>query len=338
MMSSTCELIIMAASNSHIIFCFCNFIIAILLLGGFQPSSEDNNTNLDHSMSKRKEALGTPKPKRFQKGMNLDCEIRKMDNTSQEIHTFSVSSHTSSREVLRNIKQDNKSEAYDDAARFHYYGCANIKQSHRQATIFQSENVEEASANGTIDRTICLEITKKETNVNNFEKCDEKEEDELRKRIEDFIEKVNRGWRAEKLGICYQSQGPNLSPIMSYSVCVFANMLSSTFELLNQTNYNSFVAFIFCNLIIVILLVNSSKPSSKISDNKLVPLSIASEKNNCSVLDKNNGLANAVEAMNNCNENETIDHEEEDELKRKVEEFIQKVNRCWKAEKMSAYK
>lgn len=125
---------------------------------------------------------------------------------------------------------------------------------------------------------------------------------------------------------------------MSYSVCVFANMLSSTFELLNQTNYNSFVAFIFCNLIIVILLVNSSKPSSKISDNKLVPLSIASEKNNCSVLDKNNGLANAVEAMNNCNENETIDCDEEDELTRKVEEFIQKVNRCWKAEKLSAYK
>lgn len=106
-------------------------------------------------------------------------------------------------------------------------------------------------------------------------------------------------------------------------------MLSSTFELLNQTNYNSFVAFIFCNLIIVILLVNSSKPSSKTShNNKLVPLP----------MDKNNGLEYAVEAMNNCNENETIDCDEEDELTRKVEEFIQKVNRCWKAEKLSAYK
>lgn len=126
-------------------------------------------------------------------------------------------------------------------------------------------------------------------------------------------------------------------------------MLSSTFELFNQTNsINSFVAFIFCNLIIVILLVNNS--SSKNSDNKLVPLSKTCVKNNCSILDKNNGLTHTIEATTNINlasrdnDNHNDDEmrggeeeeEEEDELTRRVEEFIQKVNRCWKEEKLNA--
>jgi len=132
-------------------------------------------------------------------------------------------------------------------------------------------------------------------------------------------------------------------------------MLSSTFELFNQTNsINSFVAFIFCNLIIVILLVNNNS-SSKISDNKIVPLSKSTfVKSNCSILDKNNGLTHTIEATTSIklvardidnnhhhhHDDERRDAEEEeeedDELTRKVEEFIQKVNRCWKEEKLNA--
>lgn len=116
-------------------------------------------------------------------------------------------------------------------------------------------------------------------------------------------------------------------------------MLSSTFELLNQANsLNSFVAFIFCNLIIVILLVNNSN-NSKNSDNKHVPLSKSYvNKSNCSILDKNDKVTNAIQATTNIKlVAETRDDEEEDdELTRKVEEFIQKVNRSWKAEKLSA--
>ncbi|XP_060200304.1 uncharacterized protein LOC132628545 [Lycium barbarum] len=344
MLSSTFELISVASSNSHFIFCFCNFLIAILLLSGFQSSSEDHTTNLDHDMSKRKEAQSTPKAKQFHKGMHVDYEIRNMGTrvTSEEMHMFSTSSDTSTVEVLRDINQDNKSGAYIDTAHFQYHESA--KQSHRQDISFKRENVGGASANSTIDRKMYLAKTRKETNGNNFEKSDEKEEDELRRRIEDFIEKMNRGWRAEKLGICYQKS----ITIMSYPVCVSETMLSSTFELLNQANSNSFVAFLFCNLIIVILLVNSSKNS----DNKFVPLSSkASVKNNCPVLDKNNGLADAIEATSinlaakdndndnvNDNDKKTSGDEEEDELTRKVELFIQKVNRSWKAEKLSAYK
>ncbi|KAL6530214.1 hypothetical protein OROHE_014567 [Orobanche hederae] len=34
------------------------------------------------------------------------------------------------------------------------------------------------------------------------EEEEEEEDDELRKRVEDFIEKINRGWRAEKIKTC----------------------------------------------------------------------------------------------------------------------------------------
>ncbi|KAJ8529062.1 hypothetical protein K7X08_035897 [Anisodus acutangulus] len=167
---------------------------AILLLSGFQSSTEYNTTNLDHDMSKGKEAQGTPKAKQLHKGTNVDYETTKMDTcvTSKEMHTFSVLNDTS---TIWDINQDNKSGAYDDVAHFQYNKSAN------QDTTFKRENVGGASANGTIDRKMYLA----KTDDNNFEKIsDEKEEDELRRRVEDFIEKINRGWRVEKLGICYQ--------------------------------------------------------------------------------------------------------------------------------------
>ncbi|KAH0724467.1 hypothetical protein KY285_000293 [Solanum tuberosum] len=253
----------MASSNSHIIFCFCNFIVAILLVSGFQSSSQDDTTNiLDHDMSKRKQAQGNSKATQFHKGMNDTSTVevlgdinqankseaysnvscvqyqesiyfkeshhqetsfkfenvdrasangtidRKMNThvTSEEMNTFSVSSNISTIEILREVNQDNKSEAYNNVARFQHHESTNRKQSLRQDTSFKCENVEGASANITIDTKMYLAKSRKETNDNNFEKSDVKEEDELRKRIEDFIEKINKGWRAEKLGICYQSQ------------------------------------------------------------------------------------------------------------------------------------
>lgn len=275
MLSSTFELIFMASSNSHIIFCLCNFIIAILLLSGFQSSSQDNTTNiLDHDMSKRK-GQGNSKAKQFHKGMNdIDYHVGKMDTcvTSQQMQTFSISSDISTIEAIRDINQDNKKVMYDNAVCVQYYESVYSKQSHHQETSFKFENVEtvsindtvgrktdtraileeievlgevnqnkkseayhdvdrfqhyesgnykqslnedmsykcenaeEANANITIDTKMNLAKAREETNNYNFEKSDEKEDNELRKRIEDFIEKVNKGWRAEKLGIYYQSQ------------------------------------------------------------------------------------------------------------------------------------
>lgn len=262
----------MVSSNSHIIFCFCNFIIVILLVSGFQSSSQDDNTTnvLGHDMSKRKQAQGSSKATQFQKYMNdLDYQVREMDTcvtsqemqiflissntstikvlrdinqdnrseaynvdvrskyhesanfkcenvedvsdremdthvTSKEMHTFSASSDISTTEVLKEVNHDNKNEAYDDAAHFQHHESANCEQSLHQDTNFKCENTEETNANITIDTKMYLAKTRKETNDYNFERSDGKEDDELRKRIEDFIEKINKGWRAEKLGTCYQ--------------------------------------------------------------------------------------------------------------------------------------
>lgn len=273
MLSFTFELIFIASSNSHIIFCLCNFIIAIILLSGFQSSSQDDNTNniLDHDISKRKQAQGNPKATQFYKGMNdLDYQVRKMDTcvTSQEMQTFSISSDTPIIEIPRDINQDKKSEAYYVDASCQYHETADFNSSHYretnsksenieidtkmdtratskemhtifistkkvlkevnqdnkseayndaarlpstqslyQDTNFKGENVEETSAHDTNDTKIYLAKTKKE----NFEENNEEKEDELRKRIEDFIEKINEGWRAEKLGIFYQSQNNCMS-------------------------------------------------------------------------------------------------------------------------------
>uniref|UniRef100_M1DH79 Uncharacterized protein n=1 Tax=Solanum tuberosum TaxID=4113 RepID=M1DH79_SOLTU len=126
--------------------------------------------------------------------------------TSQEMQTYSILKDTSIIEVLQDVNQYSRSGAYNNVACVQYYESANCKQSHHQDTSFKCENVEEASANGTIERTMHLAKMKKKASVNSFEKSDEKEEDELRKKIEDFIEKINRDWREEKLRICYQSQ------------------------------------------------------------------------------------------------------------------------------------
>lgn len=59
--------------------------------------------------------------------------------------------------------------------------------------------------NGSTDRKMHLGKMRKEINATNFEKSDDKEEDELRRRTEDFIEKMNKCWRAEKLRTFYLS-------------------------------------------------------------------------------------------------------------------------------------
>ncbi|TMW92558.1 hypothetical protein EJD97_012874 [Solanum chilense] len=249
MLSFTFEMIFMVSSNSHIIFCFCNFIIVILLVSGFQSSSQDNTINiLDHDMSKRKQAQCNLKAKQIHKGMNdLDYQVREMDTcvtSSQEMQIFSISSDTSTIKVLRDINQDNRSGAYGVDVRSQYHESANFNLSRHRETSFKCENVEDVS-----DREMDTHVTSEEMHAfsassdistievlkevnhdnkneayddaahfqhhesancekslhqdTNF-KCENKEDDELRKRIEDFIEKINKGWRAEKLGICYQ--------------------------------------------------------------------------------------------------------------------------------------
>ena len=107
MLNSTIELISLAASNSHFIFCFCNLIIVILLVGGSKPASE-----------------------------------------------FAQDSPVHHPKVAQRNKDD-------------------IEGTN---TSIEAMVVEEKENNNNVD-----------------------EDDELRRRVEEFIDKINKGWKAEKL-------------------------------------------------------------------------------------------------------------------------------------------
>ncbi|KAI3458260.1 hypothetical protein Pfo_014923 [Paulownia fortunei] len=131
-------------------------------------------------------------------------------------------------------------------------------------------------------------------------------------------------------------------------------MLDSTIELISLAASNSLAVFCFCNLIIAILLVGSSRPSSQFDEVKpnAFPTIVNDDnfkKNTVSSCEKANALIETEEENVSCvsidmvdNEEETPDVEEEDdvdddELRRRVEEFIEKINRGWRAEKLKTY-
>ncbi|GMN40902.1 hypothetical protein TIFTF001_010127 [Ficus carica] len=132
-------------------------------------------------------------------------------------------------------------------------------------------------------------------------------------------------------------------------------MLDVTLDLITQTASSSLLAFCFCNLIIVIILVGS-KPGSEFNQERShastsIPLSAVATANTSEkeVLvipkDKNreekselvavNEVSSAQNAVRDDNDNEDKEDEDDggdDELRKRVEEFIEKVNRGWKAE------
>ncbi|KAL2227158.1 uncharacterized protein LOC110011906 [Sesamum indicum] len=128
-------------------------------------------------------------------------------------------------------------------------------------------------------------------------------------------------------------------------------MLDSTIELIGMAASNSLAVFCFCNLIIAILLVGSSKPSSQFEDGKPNALPTIGndgcfKKSTVSshtdaLMEKEEEKVSSVSIDMVDNEEETSDQEQEDvdddELRKRVEDFIEKVNKGWRAEKQKTY-
>jgi hypothetical protein len=133
-------------------------------------------------------------------------------------------------------------------------------------------------------------------------------------------------------------------------------MLDYMFELITQAASNHLFIFCCCNLIIAIVLVGS-KPTSNIGHAAEIPISLViNTRTNRNpgadskqlFLEKEtlrnvNQVSCSQEAPvddgreengngSNKNEDEDDDDDDGDELRRKVEEFIEKVNKGWKAE------
>ncbi|KAI8030108.1 hypothetical protein LOK49_LG01G01356 [Camellia lanceoleosa] len=125
MLDSTIELISLAASNSIVVFCFCNFIIGILLVGGAKPPSEFVQDS------------PIPPPTVDHRNQNGDIE------------------GTTTKCSLNND---------DDASTVVSESCA------EKAMVDEEKEKEKEN----------------------------EEDDELRRRVEEFIDKINKGWKAEK--------------------------------------------------------------------------------------------------------------------------------------------
>ncbi|KAL2527101.1 Uncharacterized protein Adt_12155 [Abeliophyllum distichum] len=129
-------------------------------------------------------------------------------------------------------------------------------------------------------------------------------------------------------------------------------MLDSTIELISLAASNSLAVFCFCNLLIGILLVGSSKSSSQFNEAEPNPFpSIDDESNtgvtrienaSCSHENQKVGETDAKSVcitMADADEGRRNDEEEDDvdDLTRRVEEFIEKINRGWRDEKLKTY-
>lgn len=129
-------------------------------------------------------------------------------------------------------------------------------------------------------------------------------------------------------------------------------MFELTYELIIIAASNPHLIFLFCNLIIVILILVSLEPTSN-SHNNCTATPIPPPQPPPPAINENKSFetttltAQLQPKTTNCNVSIDVDklwndcglpfkdHEEEhdDELRRRVEEFIDKINRGWKVEK-----
>ncbi|OAY48176.1 hypothetical protein MANES_06G137900v8 [Manihot esculenta] len=119
-------------------------------------------------------------------------------------------------------------------------------------------------------------------------------------------------------------------------------MFHFTFELITQVASNSLFIFCFCNLIIVVILVGS-KPSTVNGQESQVRFSSAYRRQETvakhSAIEGTKMIIDVTQASNAQKAPATAGSNKEnaddnDEFRRRVEEFIDKVNRGWKAESM----
>ncbi|KAK7391787.1 hypothetical protein VNO78_20208 [Psophocarpus tetragonolobus] len=125
-------------------------------------------------------------------------------------------------------------------------------------------------------------------------------------------------------------------------------MLDSVVEYISQAASSYAFIFCFCNLIIVIILVDLKPKLGFDQESEEIPLSVPTNTgiqgaNSKCLVNKNTlspqayakeeVVVDKVETEGDHNYN--CNREEDDELKRRVEEFIERVNEGWKAESVS---
>ncbi|KAL5728012.1 hypothetical protein ACHQM5_001140 [Ranunculus cassubicifolius] len=134
-------------------------------------------------------------------------------------------------------------------------------------------------------------------------------------------------------------------------------MLDSTLELINLVSSNSHLMFCFCNLIIGILFVTNSKTVQRhryrsdglatvVDDKKQADDVVLTSTIEKSMSVKKAPITVVTEVVipdvarviiKEDDEDHINDEQNEDELRRRAEEFIEKVNRSWRAERSGSF-
>ncbi|CAI9767624.1 unnamed protein product [Fraxinus pennsylvanica] len=123
-------------------------------------------------------------------------------------------------------------------------------------------------------------------------------------------------------------------------------MLNSTFDLISLAASNSHAVFCLFNLIIIILLVGSSKSRSEFNED--APCSSRDDvNNNRGSMERTNASCSLKTVCTLMNSSSSVGismvdndegnwDEEDDELRKRAEEFIEKINKGWMDEKLKA--
>ncbi|XP_075495856.1 uncharacterized protein LOC142533103 [Primulina tabacum] len=161
MLDSTLEFFTLAASNSLAVFCFCNLIIGIILVSGSSKPNESSPFLSDENL--KKDAASSSAD---------SIKVNKEDRLS------SVGMADESRPflIIRNV------EIFEENA----------------VSSFEKAN-ESMKSNHDDEKLWSVSIPMDDIIIEEESDADKEEDDELRERIEEFIAKINRGWRDEKL-------------------------------------------------------------------------------------------------------------------------------------------
>ncbi|GJW63109.1 hypothetical protein Tco_0114993 [Tanacetum coccineum] len=163
MLEFTYELITLAATNPHFIFLFCNLIIVILILVSLEPNS---NSAYEHTPT----PIPPPQP----------------PLPANENKSFKIATQTKPpQECTNNVLIDSQKRQPQECT-------TNV------LIDTQTKPLQEHTTNVFID----VEQVSYDCNLSVEEDNEElHDDDELRRRVEEFIDKINNGWKAEKLSL-----------------------------------------------------------------------------------------------------------------------------------------
>ncbi|PWA91054.1 hypothetical protein CTI12_AA094530 [Artemisia annua] len=162
MLEFTYELISIAATNPHFIFLFCNVIIVILILVSLEPNS---NSVYEHTPT----PIPPPPP----------------PSPANENKSFKSTTQTKPlQEFTNNVLTDTQEKPPQECT-------TNVLIDTKKKPL------QEHTTNVFID----VEQVSYDCNLSVEEDNEESHDDELRRRVEEFIDKINNGWKAEKLSL-----------------------------------------------------------------------------------------------------------------------------------------